>query len=113
MKYRHFEDLLAEFQRCDAPPLPISFPADVLREIRLRSASQQAACEVGWLPSLRALLFRPSLLPASLSVAIAVGALMPGFVIPASQPPPMSGSDWNVFSTASPYFPSGLLANPR
>jgi len=109
MKYRQFEDLLEEFRQCEVPSLPGSFASDVLREIRLRSAAEH---EAGLLPSLLAL-FRPSLLAASLSVAIAVGVVLPGMVLPADQSPTVSSLDLNVFSAGSSYFPSGLLAKTR
>lgn len=109
MNCRGFEDLLGEFRRRDVPALPGSFPSDVLREIRRRTAADR---EAGWLPLLLSL-FRPSLLAAGLSVAIAVGVVMPGIVRPADRSPVTSGPDLNVFSTDSPYFPSGLLAKTR
>jgi hypothetical protein len=112
MKNGSFEDLLVELRRSDVPALPGSFPSDVLREIRLRRLSKEAERDAGWLPALLSL-FRPSLLVASLSVAIVVGVVMPGLVRPADQSSDISDLDLNVFSTSSPNFPSGLLAKSR
>lgn len=103
---RDFEGLLAEYRNLDLPALPGSFPPDVLREIRLRKTDAvRPGCLSGMFDMLR-----PGMVAASLGIALAVGAVLPGIVWADNRP---AASDLNVFSIASPHLPSGILSNRR
>lgn len=101
---RTVDDLLAKYRRAAIPALPGSFPSDILREIRLRSTDPSA--DSGWFSPLFAFL-RPGMMAASLSLAFAVGVLVPGFNRANDHSIAVDGLGLNVFSTAK--MPSGLL----
>jgi len=106
MKTPDFDGLLAEYRQVAVPALPSSFSADVLREIRLRSAETSA--ESGWFFPLFAFL-RPGMIAASLSLALAVGVIVPGFTLRKDNLMAVAGLGLNVFSSSASTMPSGLI----
>ena len=103
MNMPDFEDLLAEYRRTAIPALPSSFSSNVLREIRLRIPEPKS----DWLSMLFACL-RPSMVAASLSVALVVGILAPGLARANDSSPAAAGLGLSVFSSSASNFPSSL-----
>ena len=106
MKTPDFDELLAGYRQVAIPELPGSFSADVLREIRLRGAG--AGTESGWFFSLFACL-RPGMIAASLSIALAVGALVPGLPRRTGSSMVAAGLGLNIFSSSASNMPSGFF----
>lgn len=104
MEKPDFDDLLTECRQTAIPSLPGSFSSHVLRDIRLRSEEFQT--ESGWFFSLFVFL-RPGMMAAGLSLALAVGVLVPGFDRSNDNSMAVDGLGLNVFSTEK--MPSGLL----
>lgn len=104
MKTHDFEELLAGYRLAAIPGLPGAFATDVLREIRLRGAGG----EPGWISSLFACL-RPGMFAAGLSIALAVGALLPGLARGNGNSMAVAGLGLNVFSPSASHMPSGFL----
>lgn len=104
MRKPDFDDLLTAYRQAAIPLLPSSFPSNVLREIRLRSTESKT--ESGWFSSLFAFL-RPGMIAASLSLALAIGLLVPGLARGNDNSMTEIGLGLNVFSTSK--MPSGLL----
>ncbi len=109
MKNHDFDDLLAELRQSKAPPLPGSFSANVLRDIRLKRAS--GTPEPSWVSALL-LWCRPSVLAAVLTLTVAVGLVLPGIDMARSSDQSMATAslDLNIFSPFASNLPSGLLA---
>ncbi|MEI8312813.1 MAG: hypothetical protein WCH98_18850 [Verrucomicrobiota bacterium] len=104
MKTPDFDELLAGYRQVAIPELPGSFSADVLREIRLRGAGRES----GWFSSLFACL-RPGMIAASLSLALAVGAIVPGLARGNGTSMAAAGLGLNVFSSSASNMPSGFF----
>ncbi|MBN8707993.1 MAG: hypothetical protein BGO12_12980 [Verrucomicrobia bacterium 61-8] len=109
MNNRNFDDLLAELRQNKPPPLPGSFAANVLRDIRLKRAA--SIPEPSWVSALL-LWCRPSVLAAVLTVTIVVSIVLPGIDMARSADQFMATAslDLNIFSPAAANIPSGLLA---
>jgi len=103
MNKTDFDQLLTEYRRTAIPALPISFPSNVLREIRMR----RAEATTDWVSMLFSCL-RPGMVAASLSVALVVGVLAPGFTRANDNASAAAGLGLNVFSSSSSTFPSSL-----
>jgi len=104
MKRLDFDELLAECRGARVPALSSSFSADVLREIRLRSSETKK--ESGWFYQLLACL-RPSMVAASLGLALVVGVVVPGITGESDNSLAADGLGLHVFSTSA--MPSGAL----
>lgn len=109
MNNRNFDDLLAELRQNKPPPLPGSFSANVLRDIRLKRAA--SALEPSWISALL-MWCRPSVLAAVLTITVAVGLVLPGIEKARADDQSMAtaGLDLNIFSPVASNLPSGLLA---
>lgn len=98
MNKYHLDELLENYAKKSAPPLPGSFSQNVLREIRLRKAAQQES--PGWLSEIYSWVFHPRLLTASLSLAIIVAVLIPSIIPSPSSSQAAHGLGLDVFSSA-------------
>lgn len=104
MRTPGFDELMMKCRQAAIPALPGSFSANVLREIRQRSATDKT--ESGWFSLLFGFL-RPGIVAASLSLALAVGLLVPGLTRNDVNSMAADGLGLNVFSTSK--MPSGLI----
>ncbi len=93
----------------DPPPLPGSFAQTVLREIRNPEA--RLSFKERWLLELQAFVFRPGFVAAGLALAASVGLALPALVAREAAPSVAASSlGLDVFSSAAPHVPSGLLS---
>lgn len=104
----NLDSLLPLYRERLVPTLPGSFSVDVLREIRQRR--RETAMSRNWWLDFLDLAMRPSPLAAALSVALVVSSLVSYAATPS---PNFSGHDMDVFSSATPNLPSGLLGRVR
>jgi len=104
MKTPGFDGIIDECRQTTVPALPSSFSANVLREIRQRSAEDKT--ESGWFSLLFGYL-RPGIVAGSLCLALAVGVLAPGLVREDTNAMAADGLGLNVFSTSK--MPSDLI----
>jgi hypothetical protein len=107
MNDRNFDELLREYASSPVPSLPGSFIQDVLREIRLRKSSSRH--DEGWLSEVYALFFRPELLAATFSIAVAVGLAYPAMMSSPNPAIARSSLGLDVFSHSTNHLPSELL----
>lgn len=98
MNKYHLDELLGNYAKTSAPPLPGSFSQNVLREIRLRKASQQES--PGWLSEIYNGIFHPRLLTASLALAIVVAIAIPSTLSSSSPSRAATSLGLDVFSSA-------------
>ncbi|MGC1479365.1 MAG: hypothetical protein WA771_02580 [Chthoniobacterales bacterium] len=103
----NLDSLLAAYREREIPELPGSFAQDVLRDIRQRRSAPEA--RRGWWQEFLEMACRPSRLVAGLSVAIAIGVLIPYTTLPSEASRSVQGLDLAVFSGAARNLPSGLL----
>jgi len=106
MNDRKFDDLLKSYSDSPVPALPGSFTQDVLREIRMRKRPEES-----WLSEISALLFRPRLMAASLSLAILIGVLLPTMAGTSKSTLAAKSLGLEIFSDSG--MPSGLLSQTQ
>ena len=102
------DSLLAAYRGTVIPELPGSFADDVLRAIRLRKSESTAVRS--WCQDFLETVLRPSVFAAGVSVAIAVGALVPYVTHPAETGLAVRGLDLGIFSSNASVLPSGRLS---
>jgi hypothetical protein len=111
MDISQIDDLVAECSRRKVPELPGAFATDVLREIRLRTATTKI--EGSWFATLARLCLLPRTLALSAMAAALIGAAAPVILAHDEAAAAASGLDLEVFSSTAFNLPSGLLARTR